>query len=181
MKHPQTNSSNGFTVIEIVIVIVVVAIIAVVALARVSDGNTFDAFALRDQLVSLIRTAQQSALGRADVEVTITPSLSLDTVVITTRYGGGPTTINSVEFGLSPISLTGVVNNTASCSVSVGTAITNGAPFIIRFDELGDLENSGFAAGTTVTDSVKICLNNEPSNSVCVSPGGFAYAGDCDV
>ena len=181
MKAINARASSGFTVIEIVIVIVLVSIISAVALSRIIGGNTFSAFILRDQIISLTRTAQQSALGRSDVTLTITPSASLDTVTITTGYGAGPTIINSVEFDLSPISITGSVNNTDSCSVTLGSAITNAAPLIVRFDELGDLELSGFGAGTTVTDSVKICLDARPVDSVCISPAGFAYAGDCDV
>jgi MSHA pilin protein MshC len=172
---------RGFTVIELVIVIVIVSIISVVALSRAIRGNTFSGLILRDQIISLSRTAQQSALGRADVVITITPSASLDTVTLTSSYGAGSTIINSVEFDLAPNVITGSVNNTDSCSITLGSAITNLAPFIIRFDELGDLEASGFGAGTSVTDSVKICLNNRPIDSVCISPGGFAYAGDCDV
>ncbi len=172
---------TGFTIIEIVIVLVVVAILASIGFSRFLGGNTFDALIVRDQIISLARSAQQSALGRADVIFTITPSASLDTVTLTTSYGVGATVINSVEFDLSPIVITGSVNNTDSCSVSAGSAITNAAPFIIRFDELSDLDVSGFGAGAAVTDSVKICLDDRPVDSVCISPGGFAYAGDCDV
>jgi MSHA pilin protein MshC len=181
MKLTNVPMSKGFTVIELVIVIILISVIGVVTLSRFLDGNAFSGFILRDQIISLSRTAQQSALGRADVILTITPSASLDTVTLTSSYGAGATTINSVEFDLSPNVITGSVNNTDSCSITLGSSITNAAPFIIRFDELGDLDASGLGAGTAVTDSVKICLNDNPVDSVCISPGGFAYAGDCDV
>lgn len=174
------NTQYGMTIVELIVVIVVLSIIAAASISRFLGVNAFDSFILRDQIVSLTRTAQQSALGRSDVVLTIQPSVSLDTVTLTTSYGGG-TAINSVEFDLSPIVLTGSVNNTDSCSVTLGSAVTNGAPFIIRFDELGDLELSGFGAGSTITDNVKICLNDSPIDSVCISPAGFAYGGDCDV
>jgi hypothetical protein len=160
---------------------VIISIISAVTLSRILRSDTFDAYIIRDQIISLSRTAQQSALGRADVILTIIPSLSLDAVTLTTSYGVGPTTISSVKFDLAPIVLAGSVNNTASCSVASGTAVTNAAPLIVRFDELGSLTLSGFGAGVAVTESVKICLNENPANSICISPAGFAYKGDCDV
>ncbi len=181
MESKRIYKISGFTIIELVIVIVIISIISVVALSRILGGNTFSGLILRDQIISLARSAQQSALGRADVIFTITPSASSDTVTLTTSYGAGATVINSVEFDLSPIVITGSINNTDSCSVTAGSAITNASPFIMRFDELSDLDVSGFGAGTTVTDNVKICLDDRPVDSVCISPGGFAYAGDCDV
>lgn len=178
---PAFGLQRGYTIIELIIIVVVLSIIAAASISRILGGNAFDSFILRDQIISLSRTAQQSALGRADVTLTIQPSASLETVTLTTRYGSGPSTIISeVETNLAPISLTGIINNTDSCSVSTGTPITNAAPLIIRFDELGDLALSGFGAGTAVTRSVKICLNNIPEDAVCVSPAGFAYGGNCD-
>ncbi len=171
----------GFTLVELVIIVVIISVLAAVALSRILSGDSFDAFILRDQLISLSRTAQQSALGKADVVFTVQPSASLDTVTLTTSYGTGSVVLNSVEFDLSPIVLTGSVNNTASCAVTAGAAITNAAPFIVRFDELGDLSLSGFGAGSAITDAVKICLNSSSEDSLCISPGGFAYGGNCDI
>ena len=54
----------------------------------------------------------------------------------------------------------------------------------ISFGELGNLGSSGVLGGAStgaVSSAVRVCLNNDPVFSVCFSPSGFAYAGDCDV
>jgi hypothetical protein len=55
----------------------------------------------------------------------------------------------------------------------------------INFDELGDLAASGVTGATgAITSALRICLNNDANvntDSVCVSPAGFAYAGSCDA
>jgi prepilin-type N-terminal cleavage/methylation domain-containing protein len=173
--------SSGFTLVEFVVTIILLGILATVALSRILRADTFNAFIVSDQIISLSRAAQQAALGRSDVLLTITPNVALDSVNLTTASDGGATTIDSVDLDLGSVTLTGDVNDTSSCATPPVTAITNGTPLIIRFGELGDLEPSGFGAGTAISSAVRICLNDSPVDSVCVSPSGFAYTGDCDV
>lgn len=176
MKHTRF---AGFTIVEVVISIVLVSIISAAIIGRFSTGDSFSGFIIRDQIISLARTAQQSSLGRASVTLTI--SVTDDTVTITTAPGSGPLgEIDLVELPMDGISITGDVNVTASCSVSTGAVIGDTPAFTIRYGELGDLGNSGAGAGTAVTSAVRICLNENPVESVCISPSGFAYAGKCD-
>jgi hypothetical protein len=52
----------------------------------------------------------------------------------------------------------------------------------IAFGGLGDLRTSGVTGSTgAITSAVRICINDSATMSVCVSPSGFAYAGDCDA
>lgn len=173
--------ASGFTVVEIVVTIAIVAIVSVVAISRLGDGSTFNAVIVRDGIISLARTAQQNSLGRADVTMTITPSAGGDSVNIVTSYAGG--TIEDVIAPLSSVSISGDINNTDSCAVTTGAdAVTNAAPMTINFGELGDLGVSGVTGSTgTITSALRICLNDTANESVCVSPSGFAYVGDCDV
>lgn len=176
------NSASGFTVVEIIIVIVLVGIISTVALSRLADGNQFNAIIVRDEIISIARTAQQNALGRADVTMTITPSVGANSVTITTSDAGG--TVESFTAPLDAVSLSGDINDTDSCSALTpgADAITSAAPMTLAFGELGDLGVSGVSGSTgAVTSAVRICLNNTVSESICVSPSGFAYAGACDV
>lgn len=170
---------TGFTIVELVITIVLVSIISTAIIGRFASGDAYSAFIIRDQIISLARTAQQSSLGRESVVLNI--SVTGDTVNLTTEAGTGPVVqISSVDFDLEGISLTGDVNVTDSCATSTGTAIGNSPDFTIRFEELGDLGNSGAGAGSAVTSAVRICLNDSVTDSVCISPSGYAYGGKCD-
>ncbi len=176
----DVRSQKAFTLIEFVVALIILGIISVFAMSRILRNDTIDALVLRDQIVSITRNAQQTSLGRNDVELSITPD-GVGSVEIKSTYDSGAEIIDSIVFEIDSISLTGDVNVTTSCSVSTGSVISNANPFYIRFGELGNLEDSGFGAGTTVVSSLRICLNNSAIDSVCVSPSGFAYAGDCDV
>ncbi|MFT5578950.1 MAG: MSHA pilin protein MshC [Paraglaciecola psychrophila] len=56
------NSSGGFSLIELVTVIIVLGILAVVLLPKFSARQGFVEYALRDQLISAFRQAQQRAM-----------------------------------------------------------------------------------------------------------------------
>ncbi|MEX0965245.1 MAG: hypothetical protein WDZ52_14525 [Pseudohongiellaceae bacterium] len=113
--------------------------------------------------------------------MTITPNAGGNSVNIITSYAGG--TIESITAPLSSVSISGDINNSDSCSVTPGAdAITSVNPMTLAFGELGDLGVSGVTGNTgAITSAVRICLNDTASESVCVSPSGFAYAGDCDA
>tara|TARA_R110002073_G_scaffold56746_3_gene144130 strand:+ start:2241 stop:2924 length:684 start_codon:yes stop_codon:yes gene_type:complete len=175
------NCAAGFTLIETVIVILILSIISAVAISRIMSGNALNAIIVRDQIISLSRTAQQNALGRSDVDLIITPSAGGDEITLSTSDTSG--TIESYTFSLSSVSLSGDINDTDSCAVTSGAdGITNAAPMTLTYGELGDLGVSGVAGSTgAVTSALRICLNDTASESICVSPSGFAYEGDCDV
>lgn len=171
----------GVTIVELIIVLVVIGILAVVAFGRFAEPNSFNAAIVRDQIISLGRNAQQGALGRAGVSLTMTPNGSGTSLTLDFSDGGG--SVNAAVIDLDGVdTFAGDVNTTASCGSTPGaTAITNASPLILNFDSLGDLAASGFGAGTVVTSAVRICINDDAQSSVCVSPSGFLYAGDCDV
>ncbi|NQV71128.1 MAG: prepilin-type N-terminal cleavage/methylation domain-containing protein [Pseudohongiella sp.] len=173
---------TGFTIIEMIMVIVVVSIISSVVVSRLSDSNSFNGIILRDQIVSLARIAQQSSLGRAGVELTITPDAPLSNVLIEAK--AGTTVIESAFVSMESLSLKGDVNTVSSCSVGGAIALSNAAPLRIGVGELGDLIDSGVVGASypsSVSSAVRICINDDPAMSVCISPAGFAYTGDCDV
>lgn len=175
---------TGFTIVELILVIVIISIISVMVMSRFIGGNAFNGIIVRDQIISLARSAQQNALGRADVKMTITPNAGATEVTIATL--SGVANIASVTVPMSSLSLSGDVNDTDSCATGGGgaDAITLAAPMTIAFGELADLGSSGVLGGAStgaVTSAVRVCLNNDVAFSVCFSPSGFAYTGDCDV
>lgn len=174
--------NEGFTLIEIIIVIVTISILTAVVMSRLSDANSFNGIILRDQIISLARIAQQSSFGRANVELIITPSSSGSNVTIEAKTGS--TVIESATTPMQSLSLKGDVNTTSSCSGGGANTLSNSAPMRIGIDGLGDLGDSGVVGSgypSSVSSAVRICINDDPGLSVCISPAGFAYAGDCDV
>ena len=173
--------TRGFTIIEFVIVILIAGVLSAVVFARFFDNQQFNGIILRDRIIAAARAAQQSALGRADVVLTITPNAGATQVTVNLSEVGG--TIQSLVVDSRGVTLSGDVDVTSSCGTVAGTnAITNANPMTLEFGELGDLETSGVTGSTAVpTTSVRICINDSATESVCVSPSGFAYGGDCDV
>lgn len=175
-------AQNGFTVVEIILTILVLAIISAVIISRFAGANSFNGIVVRDQIIALTRIAQQSSFGRANVTMTFTPDSSGSDATIVAQGASG--VIERVTVPITTLTLTGDINTTDSCGTTAGAnVITNASPLVLRFGELGNIVASsgvGTSAGA-VQQSVRVCINNNPVMSVCISPIGFAYVGNCDV
>lgn len=171
---------NGFTLVEFIVVALVIGILASVTMSRFIRGSAMNGVIIRDQVVAFSRAMQQNALGRQDVSLEIKPNPAGTTVTLTSSDINGE--IQSQEFISRGFSLSGDINETDSCATTNGgTALTNTNYLVINFNKLGNLGDSGIAGSEAAIDSaLRICINNDPDLSVCVSPSGFAYAGDCD-
>lgn len=183
MRRRLTNS--GFTIIELVIAIMVVGIIGAVATSRLIGADAFNVIAAREQIVSTLRMAQQRAIGHQDVVVTLQPNG--DDLVISLEDSVG-NVVDPVTTALPAGLLRADVNVLASCSTppDSGNVLTYDNPLHVEFDALGDLMIGGVVDGTqaypvNVTTGMRICLNNDPVMSICISAAGFAYTGDCDA
>lgn len=177
----SSENYTGFTIIEFIVVSLVIGLIASVTMSRLIGGNAMNGIILRDQIVSYTRSAQQAALGRAGVSLEIRPNLAGTEVTLTSSETGGE--METSTFSLQGISVSGDINETDSCGDTNGdTDITNTDYMVLNFTSLGDLDDSGIAGSeAAITSGVRMCINEDPLLSVCISPSGFAYAGDCDV
>ena len=184
-KNLRNPNATGFTIVELIIAMVLIAILTATIFARFLDTDTFGATVLQNQIISMARVAQQSSLGRSNVSLTITPDGSGDTVTLEVEDVGG--VIESAQLDMDGVNIfSGDINKAhpvPSCSADDGdSAITNAAEMTLNFDELGDLDVSGITGSTgAVTTALRICINDSDLSSICVSPSGFAYAGNCDV
>lgn len=172
---------DGFTLVEVMITILLIGIVSAFAVSRLISSDTFNASITRDAIISSARSAQQKAIGRSAVVLTLTPSG--DTLEMEIEDENGNVQSSSAPIG--DLVLSGDVNELDSCSVTPGgEAITASSPMVIGFDALGNLEEGGVQGAPgypeTVSGGMRICINNDPASSLCLSAAGYAYAGDCD-
>ena len=128
--------------------------------SRITDPASFDGVVAKDGVLALSRSAQQSALGRANVQLKLTPSGS--NIVVTSIVSGAVSSTRS--FPANEVAITaGTVGSGTTCG-SISSTIT------LNFDSAGEIE-------TVDDDGFPICLNGE--SSLCISPAGFAHEGAC--
>lgn len=170
---------------ELVIAILIVGIVAAITTSRLIGRNAFDIIVAREEIVSVLRMAQQRAIGHQDVVVTLQPNG--DDLVISLEDSVGAL-INPVTTTLPAGLLSADVDVLTSCSTpsDANNVLTDSKPLIVEFDALGDLLIGGVVTGTPphpvdVTTGMRICLNNDPAMSICISAAGFAYTGECDA
>ena len=154
------DDARGFTLVELVAVLIIVSIIGSVVMPRFSNTASFDQTLAHDQLISLVRSAQQLSLSRANVDLYFQDTES--ELSVATRVSGA-VQISRI-FPKNEVAITaGTVGSGTSCS-SISSTIT------LNFDSAGEIE-------TVDDDGFPICLNGE--SSLCISPAGFAHEGAC--
>jgi MSHA pilin protein MshC len=171
----------GFSLVELIIVITLVGIVAVVAMSRMLGPNTFNAPIVRDAILSMARSAQQNAIGHTDIVMT------LDVVgnELQLMLEAGTTLLSSAMAPMQDVTIRADVNETDSCAVTQGeTLLGPGSSLVVEYDALGSLLQGGPVNGAGYpyepTAGMRLCINGEVINSICISPAGYAYAGDCD-
>lgn len=172
--------TRGFSVVELIIVILIMGIIGAVAFSRFVSGSAFNASGAQTAIISVIHAAQQASLGRSNV------AFEIDSAGDSWLFSAvsGSEVLRSMS-----VSTSNVILETGSTAASANTCANAfdtpvGNDFKIDFDSKGDLTaftNSPISdmAGPSF-NGVRICVNDDVSLSVCVSPAGYAYAGDCD-
>lgn len=172
---------TGFTVIEIIVTLLLIAILGAMFMARLGSANAFNGVVIRDQIISLTRLAQQNAFGREDLELIFQPDGSGEATI---TVSSGAEQLEQVSVPVTSVSLTGDRDVANSCTVTPGgNTISAGNPLRLHFGTLGQLvASSGVGTDVGVVNrSVRVCVNNDSDLSVCISPSGYAYTGDCDV
>ena len=158
-KAPQ-RKFDGFTLVELVAVISLLAIIGSMVASRITDPASFDGVVAKDGVLALSRETQQSALGRANVQVTLTPIGS--DIVVSSIVSGAVSTTRS--FPTNEVAITaGSVGSGTSCG-SISSTIT------LNFDSAGEIEAFD-------DDGFPICLNGREQSLYL--PAGFAHQGAC--
>jgi type II secretory pathway pseudopilin PulG len=166
--------------VELVVVIILVGIVGAVIVPRFLSPSAFEISATQDGLVSTIRAAQQAAIGRADVSFLI----ASDTDAWTFTAKSGATALRTFQVPVNDVLLeTGsAASSSDTCATGFDTAVAG--DFSLAFKNDGYLDTFTNNGVTEAVDSsfngVRICLNDSVVVSVCVSPAGYAHAGNCD-
>lgn len=174
------DKSLGYSFIELIIVVVLVGILGAVGFSRLIAGDVADPGIVSAQLISSIRSAQQRSVGRSDITITVQPRS--DELFFVVEDGSGDAQRSQSVLGA--ISLSADVNTLDSCATTPGSdVLTTSSSMVLEFDSLGDLLRGGVDGSADypedITSGARICVNNDPRYSVCISKSGFAYAGDC--
>ena len=160
MRRPNTARVAGFTIVELIAVLAIASLLFAMVSTRFFKVSSFDEVVAKDSVLALSRSAQQSALGRNNVQLTLTPSGS--NIVVTSIVSGAVSTTRS--FPANEVAITaGSVGSGTTCG-SISSTIT------LNFDSAGEIE-------AVDDDGFPICLNGE--SSLCISPAGFAHQGAC--
>lgn len=171
---------KGFTIIELIGIIVLIGIVGVVVTGRFLRPNKFDEAAAADGLLTTIRAAQQAALGRS--AVTFEVGLAGGEWLFMAKSGAN--TLRTFRVPAESVLLeTGAPASSGdTCATGFDTALDPN--FQLAFDDLGNL--ASFTNGLAVYpvdasfNGVRLCVNDTVAVSACVSPAGYAYAGNCD-
>ena len=175
-NREMSNKVEGFTIVELIVAILLAAIIGVSMFSRFTSPSSFDTSIARDNAIAMALLAQQAALGREDVTFEIDPlngnwqfSVAVSgTVLRSVTVPGGNVTL---ETGSTV---------TGTCALGLDEAITEN--FQVFYDGNGNATEftNGLSSPVAVSNGVRICVNDNVDYSSCISPGGFAFQGDCD-
>ena len=165
------------------VVLLLLGLVGAIVSSRFASPNAFNALAARDGILATARAAQQMALGRESVSFNI--QSSGDNWLITASADAGATLLRSYTVPSKDIVLeTGsAVANTDSCADAYNLAITN--DFELSFDGRGNLlefTNNALVESVDASfNGVRLCINDDVSLAICISPAGFAAEGECDA
>lgn len=175
---------RGFSLVELVVVMILLGIMSAVVMGRMLRSDSYDAIIVRDQVISLSRVAQQHALGRTDVALVVEPAGSDLSIRVESGDSSARRVIQQAEVARSQVRLGADVNQTASCALtSAGESLEAGRRLKLDFDALGNIVDGtvglASASSTPISHGARLCINDAVALSVCWSPSGYAYVGDC--
>ena len=152
---------RGFTLVELLGVLVIAAIVVGVGSSRLADTSVYDIKVASNGLISQFLSAQQLALSRSNVDI----SLSQDSGGVHVTVNADGSVLLSRTFNEPDVVVTvGAVGAGTSCSPISQTVTLN-------YSSDADTEASD-------SDGFPVCLNGQ--NSLCVSPSGYPHLGACE-
>ncbi|WP_070963191.1 type II secretion system protein [Vibrio sonorensis] len=171
-------NDKGFTLVELIVVILLLAIVSLYAASRYTGKGSVSAFALQDQMISVIRQVQVSRMQSNVTNLynycSITPSndkqRELKALCLKSRLNLSSDCVGSSEAcGLANVD--GISSGVRGDDVSF-SFLPNGLTQV-EFDLLGNPLNAA-SSGVTVNIS-----GTQSSSSLCINSQGYVSAGAC--
>lgn len=152
MKRQKLQTSNGFTLIELVMVIILVGVLSVLGVGLFASKSVFSPILATQQLASATLLAQQAALAGNPAS-----SLQIEQLSDTFRFTVGPGTGSPRVFEL----------DRAGTSLDVPGATL---PLTIAFNNQGEP-----ASGS----DLDFTFSGDSTFNTCLSSLGAVYSGSC--
>ena len=159
--------NKGFTLVELIVVILLLAIISVIAISRFGGRQSYELYALQEQVSSVVRQIQLNRM-QSNIDMSLSEADSLRLVAVNGCLGSQSACDNLAEARSDVISSDDYTFSSQPLS-------TTSSP--IEFNLLGNPESTA-SAGVQITissknssDRVWVCINSQgfvyPSNQVC--------------
>jgi MSHA pilin protein MshC len=163
----NTKPNKGFTLVELIVVILLLAIISVTAISRFGGRQSYELYALQEQVSSVVRQIQLNRM-QSNIDMSVSGAESLRLVAANGCLGSQSGCDNLVETRSDVISSDDYTFSSQPLS-------TTSSP--IEFNLLGNPESAA-SAGVQITissnnssDRAWVCINSQgfvyPSNQVC--------------
>ncbi|WP_213865385.1 prepilin-type N-terminal cleavage/methylation domain-containing protein [Vibrio crassostreae] len=163
----EIKPNKGFTLVELIVVILLLAIIAATAISRFNGRQSYELYALQEQVSSVVRQVQLNRM-QSNMDMSVSGAESLRLVAVNNCIGSQSACDNTSATRSDII---------ASDDYSFSSIPTSSYTFPIEFNLLGNPENTA-SSGVQITissnnssDRAWVCINSQgfvyPSNQVC--------------
>ncbi|MCK8086826.1 prepilin-type N-terminal cleavage/methylation domain-containing protein [Vibrio sp. 1CM8B] len=153
--------NKGFTLVELIVVILLLAILGATAISRFSGRQSYELYALQEQVSSVVRQVQLNRM-QSNMDMTVSGAESLRLVAANNCIGSQSACDNTSETRSDVI---------ASDDYSFSSIPTSSYTSPIEFNLLGNPEN-------TASSGVQIIISSNNSSDkawVCINSQGFVY------
>lgn len=154
-------SNSGFTLVELIVVILLLAIVSSVAISRFGGRQSYELYALQEQVSSVVRQVQLNRM-QSNMDMSVSGAESLRLVAANNCIGSQSACDNLSETRSDVI---------ASDDYSFSSVPSSNYSSPIEFSLLGNPENTA-SSGVQIT----ISSNNSSDRAwVCINSQGFVY------
>jgi prepilin-type N-terminal cleavage/methylation domain-containing protein len=172
---------RGFTLVELIVTILLTSIIAAAVIPRMMGSRSYYPVVVQSQVVAMLRSAQQKAIGHGGVKLQLQPQAGNSKLEIRITADPDETLLQIAEVPYAGVLMSIDVDELESCEGRPAlNPVTAATPGVLEFVYPGDLLRAG--TGTALSDvnkGLRLCLNGDQLHSVCVSAAGFATEGNC--